>query len=225
MEEIFLKDIFKLIKKNFFFIIIIGVIGIFAAYVLNEFFLEKKYEAKIKMYALTEWGDNPTHEVNALLFSQRVVNSYIQILGSNAFYDRVIEDSQIEFTPAQLRSMTKYTILNSTEVFEARVVSKSPETSKRIADSIAKIAPEFIGFYHNKFAVSVIDFPILSDAPFYPNLKLNVVIGFMAGIFIAMVYVLIKNLMKYTIKDADELTEKYAIPVLAVIPFVNIKLD
>ena len=218
MEEISLKVIFFALKKHKVLILIIGVLGIVISLLLTEYILKDRYESRIRFHVLMYIDyDNP-HEVNALLFAQRVVNSCILILNSSSFLNSVIEDTQINMTSAQLNEMIGFTVLYYTEFFEVRVVSGSPELSKQIADSIARLAPDTLSVHFNRPIVGVTDLPVLAGSPFSPSLEFNIVIGFLTGILLSSAFALARVIIKDTIKDEDDLIQRHSVRVLTVVP-------
>ena len=218
VAEIELRNIFLALRKNLLILVAMGMLGLLTAYIVSEHFLHRRYEARVKFYAFTDWGENPIHEVNALLFAQRAVNSYIQILRSNNFRSDVIEDAELNIFPNQLGSMISFRILNDTEVFEARIVSRSPDLSLHIANSVARVAPLTIYNFSGGKSISIIDYPIHPHGAFFPNIQLNATIGFIAGILFSAAYILIKDIVRDRLRDEVDFTKRFDVTVLAVIP-------
>ena len=70
--------------------------------------------------------------------------------------------------------------------------------------------------------VSIVDNASLPTTTSSPNIKQNTFIGIFVGIIIGIAIIFIRELLDTRIKDEDELKTKYNIPVLGIIPNLDV---
>ena len=220
MEEISLKTLFTILKRGIALAIILGISGTGVAFLLTQHFMADKYSTSIKFHASANFGGIPTlsEEMVALQFSQKAVFSYIQLLKSDTFYNNVMEDMQSDISPTALGNALSFSTLNNTEVIMVSIVTGSAELTMEIANSVLKMAPRMVSSIYSRSAIGVLDEPKYPTSPFFPSLSFNLVCGFVAGVFIALAYMVIKSILMDAPMDEDAFIKKHAIPVLALVP-------
>lgn len=223
--ELSAKDLLKLFSKNLRLIAICGAVGLVGAFSTFRFLVQPTYisSAKLYVYAKEDHSNSQDYNnLNDLTYAQKVVNTYIEMLRTDRFYQSVKEKSGLNDSLDDLKKMINFTILNDTEVFQVSVSSHTPEKSKAIADTIMELAPKAISSIKETALLKVVDpagFPSRSSAP---NLVLDSILGFLLGILSAIIYALLKEMLDVRIKQEEDLTSRYNIPILGSIPLFEI---
>ena len=114
--------------------------------------------------------------------------------------------------------MITTTPVEETMAFQVTVNSKDPALSAKIANSIAKIAPQEIVRIVNGGGVSVIDYAKRPTKPSSPNLKKNTVVGALAGFILSFAAFFIYEVFDTTITNGTDLERVFDIPILGTIP-------
>ncbi|MDD2213490.1 MAG: Wzz/FepE/Etk N-terminal domain-containing protein [Oscillospiraceae bacterium] len=216
-REISLIELWNSFKQHLRPIIITAMLAGLLTFAVSSFVLPKKYQAAVKLYVSTTATNNGS-DLNALNYAQKIVNTYIEMLRTNSFYEKVVAADDENLTAAQLSDMLDFELLNSTEVFSVTVTSGSPLQAKRIADTIASLAPQTIADLNDNASLHVVDSPLLPTAPSSPNTKRNTALGLLVGLVLAYAFFLIRDLLDKTIYDEDDLHNRYDYPLLATIP-------
>jgi len=216
--EISFEELFGILLKNKFFIIFFAILGLLVSFLVTSFLIPKKYESSVKLYVYSPTAEQPSQELNALNHAQKVVLTYIQMLDARAFYDEIIDETGLNYTPEQMEKMIEVSALNNTEVFQAVVTTTSPEDSEAIARAVSNIAPGRIQNLHETAQLKIVDPAILAIEPSSPNLMLNLVIGLFLGLAVSFVIVFLKHILDVTIYNEEDISDRYGIPVLAAIP-------
>jgi len=220
--DISLEELFRLIRKNILLIIICAMIGSGGAFSISKFAISKTYISTVKLYVSTpESSQDSTVNFNALNYAQKVVNTYIEMLKTDSFYKKVMDQSKVNYTVDNFRKMVTFSALNNTEVFQAQVSARDPNEAKTIADAITTLAPTTIGELKENSSLKIVDSAVLPDKPSSPNTVINTIIGFLLGVIGSVTIVLLRNSLNVRIKNEDDLIEKYNIPILASIPAFN----
>ena len=214
METITLQHLIALFRKNLILLAAAGMAMAVLAAVATKTVIKKQYEAETKFYInVAESEDLAQNIYYSQIFAQNVIGTYIEILKTDTFYNRLAERLDDQYTTTQLREMMSFSVVNSTEIFKARVVAGSAHAAKEIADASTVAVVETIYVFQKGIKLDVIDPPVLPDAPFSPNLYLYIAAGMIAGVILAAVYVLLRDFLDATIKDDDDLEARYGVVV------------
>ncbi len=220
--DLSLQQLLQLVRKNILFVLICAIIGSAGALSLSKFAIPKTYISTVKLYVSSpESRQDSSANINALDYAQKVVNTYIEMLQTNSFYHKVIDQSKVNYTVDQFRKMISFSSLNNTEVFQAQVSAHDPNEAKTIADAITMLAPATISELKENASLKVVDPAVLPDNPSFPNIVLNSAVGFLLAVMGSIIVVLLRNILNVRIKDEEDLMEKYNIAILASIPAFN----
>ena len=129
-----------------------------------------------------------------------------------------VEANIAEFSRAREANEKEYTALKSKEA-RYRVLSSEVERAKRQYDELAQEqgAADVVG--RLKFA-SVQDWEpaVAPDAPFHPNWRKNLMLGFLLGVLLAGMLIFALEKMDTTVKSPLELKERLGVTVLGAFP-------
>ena len=217
-----LRKIFSMLKKKVIFIIIISLIGGVLAGCITNFFIEPKYTASIKMHVYSSSDNrvasNSTITSSELEASQRLVNTYLVVVGSNTFTQKVADKIGNGIKPETIRSMMSCSQIEDTLAFQVNVTSTDPQLAADVANEIANTCPEEIVRILKVGGVEVIDYATPPTSPSSPNLKRNILIGLAFSFAVSFVFFFIKELFDTRIMDEKDLEREFDIPILGTIP-------
>jgi capsular polysaccharide biosynthesis protein len=218
--EITIKDFFKLMVKNLIFILICAIVGLACAFSIFNFLVKPTYVSSVKLYVYAKdtTSNAQYNSLNDLNYAQKIVNTYVEMLRTDSFYKSVKDSSKVDYSIDELKKMIQFTILNDTEVFQISVSSHNPEESKEIADTITGLAPKTISSIKESASLKVVDSASFPTKAASPNILLDSVMGFLLGIAASMIYIILKEMLDVRIKQEDDLTARYNIPILGAIP-------
>lgn len=187
-------------------------------------FITPLYQAKVTVYVNNVRRDQQVESVTTtqIAASQRLVNTYINIIKSDTVMEDVAVKSGLNMTANQIRGVMTATQVDDTELFDVIITHKSPKTAAQIANAIAEVAPGKIEAIVEGSSTKIIDYAKVPTAPSSPNIRNNCLIGALAGCIIALLYVMLRFLLDVRIKGEEDLTSLFDVPVLAQIPsFIN----
>ena len=217
------KMIAEILKRNAIFIAIVVVLAVLGTFCYTNFFITKQYTSTLSLYVETVdvQPDNPSAASASLSmqnYALKLVPTYIRMLDTNTFYSELSERLSEKYTASQLSKMISFKSDADTEVFDVKVVSSSPTESKKIADTIAEVAPETISNLKSNAKLKVCDEAQMPTSHSYPSMSKNLIIAFFASLVIAVGIAFVRYFMDKKIKYNDEMTTIFDIPVLAAIP-------
>lgn len=219
--EIDLRAIFYALRKKIVFMVLIALICGTVAGCVTNFFIEPKYTAAITLCAYNDNnrigtdGSITSSEIDA---SQNLVNTYIEILKSNTFLEKVADKVEYDVTPGIIKSMLTCGQVEDTFIFKVQVTSTNAKEATDIANTIAEICPDEIISIINAGSIQIVDFATMPTSPSSPNLQKIVAVALLAGFAASFALFFIRELFDTSINDEKDLEREFDIPVLGTIP-------
>lgn len=191
-----------------------------AAFSVTYFLITPKYESSVLMYVNNSSISVGSTSVSLsdLSASQTLVDTYIVILKTRLTLNEVIEQAELPYSYEQLRDMISAASVNSTEIFEVKVTSPDPVEAERIANTIAHVLPEKISEIVDGSSVRTVDFAVQPTRKSSPSITKNVALGMILGFALSCGVLILLELLDEHIRDEEDLTAVYDLPVLAVVP-------
>jgi len=220
--EIDLLHIAKLLWKKAWIIAISIILAGAALFSYSVFFITPQYKATAKMYvnnsSISLGSTSVSISSGQLTAARSLLDTYIVILKTRTTFERVIEKSGINRTYGELMNMVSAEAVNETDVFSITATSDDPAEAELIVDTIVEILPERISDIVDGSSVRIVDHAILPTARSSPNYTRNAVLGMILGFLFSAAIIIIVDLMDSSVRDEEYLTQRYDIPLLAVIP-------
>ncbi len=193
--------------------------GVMALYITANF-VTPLYQASVMVYVNNAKSDQVVEYISGsnLATAQRLVNTYINIIKSDSVLEKVAEESNLSVSAAQLRSVMSASQVGDTELFNVTITHPDAKLAAQIANAVAEVAPAEIGEIVEGSSTKIIDYAKVPTAPSSPNISRSTMLGAVVGAFLALLYLTIRFLMDVRIKDEEDLTMLFDLPVLAQIP-------
>lgn len=212
------EKILKLLRKYFLLILAVSLICAAFMYWHTIKTAVPVYTAYTEMYVNTI---APEGDKYLVLGSSNYTSTYIEILKTVQFckivYQGLSDDYKKMTSPAGIYASMHVARKNDTDIITVNVHSTNSKLAMTIAESVWNSA----GIYLNeKFGVDSVVIvenarPSGVTAAAY---KKNVMIGFAAGAFLTFFAVFVKDLYDYRVRSADEISERYNLPILGRVP-------
>lgn len=221
--EIFSSDIIKQLKKNFWLILLGSIAGALIAFAIAWFLITPTYQSSTSFYVnnrntqTSSGGPNfSSSDINA---AQSLVDTYIVILQKYPTLDAVNQACSLPYSEAQLKSMISAKAENNTEIFTVTVTATDPLEAQKIANSIADILPQKIADVVEGASVRVVAEGKLNPNQVAPSYKKYAIFGFIIGLLLMLVFVLVRYFSDKKIHDENFVQEIPGdVPLLAAIP-------
>lgn len=215
--EFSINNIWFFLKKRVILIALCTWLGLLIFFIFTKAVISPTYSASVQMYVNTK-DTAASYELNDLYYAQKVVATYINFLKTKVFYDRVLEECKLNYTAAELKSMTDIHALNNTEIFQISVTSPSAEDSYLLVTAMQKLAPEHIRGIKASAEINVVDPVDYPAGPSGPNTLYNTAIGGLLGLILSLTIAFLWEIIDVNVKSQEELKRKYYKPILGVIP-------
>ena len=225
-QEIDLQELFFVLLRRWWAIVLAALLAGVLAFGYTFFLVDPLYKASTLMYVnnsnISVGSTSFTISNADLTAAQKLVDTYVVILQSRTALNEVIEEADLDYTYEELKKMISAASVNSTEVFEIVVTSKSPSEAERIANTIANILPDKIADIVTGSDVRIVDYAVIPARRSSPNYARNTEIGLLIGAVLGAAVIILLHMLDESIRSEDYLTQTYPdIPLLAVIPDMN----
>ena len=222
-SEIDLVPLLKEYLKKAWLMVLVGVIVGGMALCATKLFVKPTYRCRFSAYINNKQSKQSSEALNYsdLSASKELVKTYSQILKSNTILTAAAKEIDLDKPYSQLKNMVTTEIQDATEIITSYVVHTDPGTAYSYAEAISKTAPEYMMNMVEGSSMKIIDYPEYNDKRYKPSYLLYTLIGFLIGVLGMGVYVTISYFRDDTVKDESEVENKFAIPILGVIPDVN----
>lgn len=209
-----LLELFQLLKKHLKLVITLPVVCAIVVGIASFAMMDNTYTATTSMYILAK-TDGGQMSYNDLSASQMLSNDIATLLDSDSVKSGAAKD-------LGLSDLDDYKIAVSSET-TTRVITLSvtgtdaKETAKvarAMANSVSTVAQN-VGAAQS---INVVDEAKTPESPSGPKRLLYVAVAFLAGVFIAIAYVVLEDMLNTRIRGAEEAEELLGIPVVGRIP-------
>lgn len=224
-KEIDLRILWILFRRNLAALIAAALIFATGAFVVSKFLMTKQYEADATLIVNNLSDDKNTINTSEMQAARNLADVYSIIIKSDTILQDVIDNLKLSLTYDELRNMVSVSSVNATQVINITVTNTDPKKAKAIVSEIVKIAPPIIKDRVEAGSVEIISEAKISNNgnPVSPKTARNTAIGGLAGLVLMFAVVLLKELSNNTFKTEEDITEKLNMPLLGVIPAVDVK--
>ena len=147
-----------------------------------------------------------------------LVKGYMVLAESDTVLERVAERLDEKYSTSQLRGMITVSQVEKTVIFAVYVTHSNPKEAAHIANVVAEVIPLAGPEVIVGSSARVIDTAKVPVGRYSPSYTRNALIGAVAGLLLAVVYVTIMCLRDTHIKDENDLTDMFELPILGIIP-------
>lgn len=228
--EISFKDIISIIIKKIWWIILSMIICAAVAYVYAAYFIVPLYRTHVTFYInplMDQTDVNVIVELQATNYAKNLVGTYIEILKTNSFKQKLFELSK-EYLHDEINALdeinasVEFTEKPDTQLFIISVTSPSADDCYKLAEAVADAAPKTMIEIINSNTLKVIDYPVKKpESPINNNTIRNTLAGAFAGVALASCIAVLANIFDTRVKNEDDLKNHYNIPVLGEIADFN----
>ena len=134
--EIDLRELFKVLLKRAWIVILCAVIVGTSVLVYTVNFVTPQYKANVTIYVNNNSGKDSSYISSSdLAVALRLVSTYVNIIQSNTVLEKVIAEAGMQLTTEQVRSMISAEVVGETEMFRVTVTTANPQMSADLANA------------------------------------------------------------------------------------------
>ncbi|MDY4760927.1 Wzz/FepE/Etk N-terminal domain-containing protein [Streptococcus thoraltensis] len=217
-------DILQLLKKLWsrkFLILLIALIGAAIGLLISLFIITPEYKSTTRLYVVNQSSGTDNLTVQDIQAGGYLVNDYKEIITSEDVLTQVIEKEGLAMTPSKLSSKVSVTIPNETRVISINVMDENAGAASDIANSLREVASEKIKAVTNVEDVTTLEAAKPANSPSTPNTKRNILLGFVVGLFLSTIAILLLEVLDDRIKSPEDVEEQMKLTLLGIVPDIN----
>ncbi len=227
MEEIDLKEFVMLFWNRKVSIILITIIFMLIGIIYSVGFVTPKYTSSTTLLLATSESSNSktnTITTSDITLNSKLVSTYSELVKSKNVTRQVISNLGIDETEDELRDSITVSSVKDTELIKISVTDKNATNAYNVANEIAKVFTQKVSEIYNINNVQVLDQAEVSSVPSNINHTKDVIMFTFVGLFVAIVFVLVANMLDTTIKSSEEVEKLCNVPVIASIPLYSFEI-
>lgn len=218
-------DVFATLKvlwKRKFSIILVALVFAIAAFGYSAFLAKKEYQSTSRIYVVSRQNqDNNALTNSDLQAGAYLVKDYREIILSQNVLSQAIEELKLDMTPAELSKKINVSVPTDTRILSITAKDGDPKEAARIANGLRNVAAEKIISVTKVSDVTTLDEAEVPQSPSSPNIRRNVLLGFVTGAGLIVVLLVVVEVLDDRVKRPEDVEELMGLPLLGVVPDIK----
>jgi len=222
-KEFDLVQIFKALWKRLWLVILVTVLAGALAFAGGKLFIKPTYRSSFTAYVnnrsmSAESTNTSTSDLNA---SISLTYLYQDIILSRSVLMDAAQLCQIEESYADIRSRVTTSVSEDSGLITVYVTDPDPVLACNLASMISSVAPGHVARMRDGSSMRILDAPVLPVEKHFPRDNISALIGLLLGLLFSSSAVIAADLIHDTVKNADDLEQRYQLAVIGTIPTIR----
>ncbi|WP_080792854.1 polysaccharide biosynthesis tyrosine autokinase [Corynebacterium pacaense] len=217
-----LSDYLGILRRYWALIMTMTILG-FSAGAAYCLIVTPKYVSQTQVYVSVRSGTGTTDDlVQGAAFAREIIGSFVQVVGTAAVLDPVIEELGLDMSAEDLAKRVKASSTTESVLINISASSPSAEQSALIAGAVGESFKEVVRTQlepegaagDSSLSLTTTQPARVPKNPTTPNLVNSLALGLFAGFVLGYAVAILRNLLDnkiHTVQDIEKITEK---PVL-----------
>ena len=218
-------DVFHLLKilwKRKILIALVAIVAGALAFAYSAFVVKPEFTSTTRIYVVNRnQGDKPGLTNQDLQAGSYLVKDYREIILSQNVLSQAIEELKLDMTPAELSKKINVSVPTDTRILSITAKDGDPKEAARIANGLRNVAAEKITSVTKVSDVTTLDEAEVPQSPSSPNIKRNVLLGFVAGAGLMVVLLVVVEVLDDRVKKPEDVEELMGLTLLGVVPDIK----
>lgn len=218
-------DVFAMLKtlwKRKFSIVLVALVFAIAAFGYSAFLAKKEYQSTSRIYVVSRQNqDNNVLTNSDLQAGSYLVKDYREIILSQNVLSQAIEELKLDMTPAELSKKISVSVPTDTRILSITAKDGNPKEAARIANGLRNVAAEKIIAVTKVSDVTTLDEAEVPQSPSSPNIRRNVLLGFIAGAGLMVVLMVVVEVLDDRVKRPEDIEELMGLTLLGIVPDIK----
>ena len=218
-------DVFAMLKtlwKRKFSIVLVALVFAIAAFGYSAFLAKKEYQSTSRIYVVSRQNqDNNALTNSDLQAGSYLVKDYREIILSQNVLSQAIEELKLDMTPAELSKKISVSVPTDTRILSITAKDGNPKEAARIANGLRNVAAEKIISVTKVSDVTTLDEAEVPQSPSSPNIRRNVLLGFIAGAGLMVVPMVVVEVLDDRVKRPEDIEELMGLTLLGIVPDIK----
>ena len=218
-------DVFAMLKtlwKRKFSIVLVALVFAIAAFGYSAFLAKKEYQSTSRIYVVSRQNqDNNALTNSDLQAGSYLVKDYREIILSQNVLTQAIEELKLDLTPAELSKKISVSVPTDTRILSITAKDGDPKEAARIANGLRNVAAEKIISVTKVSDVTTLDEAEVPQSPSSPNIRRNVLLGFIVGAGLMVVLLVVVEVLDDRVTRPEDIEELMGFTLLGVVPDIK----
>lgn len=221
--EIDLLALMHALLRKWWLILITGVLGAGIMLAVTMFLITPMYESSAMLYIL-----NKTTSVTSMADIQigSALSSDFKVIATSkpvidGVIEKIKEEDGMSLTRKEIEDALHVSNIEDTRLLLITVEHENPETACLIANAVADVTASQMAQIMNTDPPTMAERAEVAKNPVSPNLLVNVALGFIGGVLLICLLLLLAFLMDDNIKTEEEIEKYLGAPTLVMLPYVS----
>ena len=223
MTELTLRDIFKILLRRIWLIMLLPFVAVVAATLLVYYVIVPVYTATATMYVLNKQSAESVINYNDLQSSALLTADYRELVLSKRVLSKVAKEYGLDPTAMRQNFGIEVTSANNTRVIEISVTSSDPVLAANLANSIGKEFSSIVIEIMDANNVSFVDVAEPPMEPSAPRKLMIITVAGLAALMLAMGLAILLETLNTTIRTVEDVEKELGLSVLARVPRFEVK--
>lgn len=217
--EVDVLSLLRTIWKRKFLVLFFSLLTAILALGYSLYVAIPMYQSTTRIYVVNrQQQDNPGLTNQDLQAGTYLVKDYKEIILSQDVMNRVVSSLELDFSTSQLMSKINVTVPADTRIVSISVQDESAEEAARIVNGVRQAAADKIIEVTKVSDVTTLEEGQVNSQPVSPNIRRNVLLGFIAGGALMVMIILVAEIMDDRVKRPEDVEEMMDLPLLGVVP-------
>ncbi len=220
--ELDVVSLFKTLWRRKFSILSTALIFALAALGYSTFVAKKTYQSTSRIYVVSRQNQENNALTNQdLQAGSYLVKDYREIILSQNVLSQAIEELKLDMTPGELSKKISVAVPTDTRILSITASDADPKEAARIANGLKDVAAEKIIAVTKVSDVTTLDEAVVPQNPSSPNIKRNVLLGFVVGGVLISALVILSEVLDDRVKKPEDIEEVMGVTLIGVIPSIK----
>ncbi|MCL6710139.1 MULTISPECIES: YveK family protein [Priestia] len=222
-ETISLRELFAVLRKRLWLIVLITIIAATVSAVISFFVLTPVYESKTQILVNQAKNDQQLYSNQTVQTNVQLINTYNDIITSPVILDKVIKELKLDKTAGDLSGQIQVTSAQDSQVAQIVVQDTSAKRAADIANTTASVFQKQVPKLMNVDNVKVLSKAALGEnpSPVKPQPLMNVAIAIVVGLMVGVGLSFLLEYLDNTLKTEQDIENILELPVMGVITTIK----
>jgi len=222
-ETISLRELFAVLRKRLWLIVLITIIAATVSAVISFFVLTPVYESKTQILVNQAKNDQQLYSNQTVQTNVQLINTYNDIITSPAILDKVVKELKLDVSAADLSGQIQVTSAQDSQVAQIVVQDTSAKRAADIANTTASVFQKEVPKLMNVDNVKVLSKATLGEnpSPVKPQPLLNVAIAIVVGLMVGIGLSFLLEYLDNTVKTEQDIENLLELPVMGVVTTIK----
>ncbi|WP_407392178.1 YveK family protein [Carnobacterium jeotgali] len=208
MNTIGMIDLFKMLKKRWWVIVLLSLIGVALTTALTNYVITPRYSSTTQLLVSRQDMNTQSIELGEIETNIQMINTYRDIIEDPVVIDKVLNELGNTMSEVELQQKVDVITQEDSQIFGIKVTDTDPNRAAEMANLMAATFQENIDGIINVENVAILSKAKVNPVPISPNLSFNQVVGLLVGFLLGMILSIILETTDKKVRDEKVITEK-----------------